>query len=356
MRDEQSILEVLDAVALRRAERRKFLRVAGSAAMVAGGASLLAACQDDEDEQSPPVVVPTPTPSPAPITDNDILNLALNLEYLEAQFYSYAVYGTGLEASLLTGVGTQGAVAVSGTGAGQPRAVSFTGETVIGQYAREIAADEIAHVRFLRTALGTAAIAQPAINISGDANGAFTAAARAAGVIGATATFDPYASPDAFLIGAYLFEDVGVTAYKGAAPLLTSKVFLEAAAGVLAAEAYHAGLIRTVLYARGQTTAALITQAGQVSDARDLLDGTPADDPIRGIGADSDQGIAASGSGATAVSNLVPANVNGLAYSRTSPQVHNIVYLNANGQNRARGGFFPNGTNNTNPALTVGLG
>jgi hypothetical protein len=352
MRDEQTILEVLDAASKRREARRGFLRAAGAATVAAGGLSLLAACNDDEDEQAPPVV--GPAPPPAAVNDIDILNFALNLEYLEAQFYSYAVFGTGLAPGLLTGLGTQGAVVSPGTGAGQPRQVSFTGETLIGQYAREIANDEIAHVAFLRNALGAQAVAQPAINISGDATGAFTAAARAANVVGPTGLFDPYASPDAFLIGAYIFEDVGVTAYKGGAPLLSSAVFLEAAAGILAAEAYHAGLVRTILYARGQTNASLITQSTQISDLRDAADGAPALDAIRGIGPDDDQGLASSNSADGIVSNLVPVNVNGLAYSRNTQQVHNIVYLNSGGAGRARGGFFPNGTNNTNPLLTVG--
>ena len=46
--------------------------------------------------------------------------------------------------------------------------VNFSDNTV-RQYAREIAQDEAAHVQFLRTALGSSAVAQPAINISGDA-------------------------------------------------------------------------------------------------------------------------------------------------------------------------------------------
>ncbi|WP_298092780.1 ferritin-like domain-containing protein [uncultured Sphingomonas sp.] len=335
MIDHRKALDILAATDARRSARRQFLKVAGGSTLALGGAAMLSGCFDSGGDDAP---MPTPTPTPAPpaVTDSDILNLALNLEYLEAQYYLFAVNGAGLPASqTASGTGTAGGTVTGGA------QVNFTGDPLIGAYAREIAADEAAHVAFLRTALGSAAIAMPNINISGDANGAFTAAARAAGVIGASETFNPYANPNNFLLGAYLFEDVGVTAYKGAAPLLTSKVFLEAAAGILAAEAYHAGLVRTVLYARGVSTASLLTAAGRISDARDALD----------QGADTDQGLTT----AAGAANIVPADENAIAYSRNSRQVHNIVYLNANGANLNGGGFFPNGTNNPNPTLRVGL-
>ena len=329
MTDLNTKLEIFDAIAARRNERRGFLRFAGGSALAIGGASLLAACGNDDADLAP---APTPTPTPvAALNDADVLNVALNLEYLEAQFYAFAAFGVGLNASLLTGTGTQGAV----TGGAQ---VPFQ-DAVVREYAREIAIDEIAHVAFLRTALGTAAVAQPAIDISVGtvaAPGAFTAAARAAGVVSATQVFNPYADDNSFLLGAYIFEDVGVSAYKGAAPLIANKTYLEAAAGILAAEAYHAGLIRTILYRKGLQAPSLRTIAGQISDARDSLDGS----------SDIDQGI--TGTDAT-MSNIVPTDANGLAYSRSIAQVHNIAYLT----NTARigGGFFPNGTNNRTDAL-----
>lgn len=340
MIDHRKALDIFAASDARRAARRRFIKVAGGSTLALSGATLLSGCFDDDnnDDIIPPTPVPSPTPTPtaAPVTDADILNLALNLEYLEAQFYSFAVNGTGLAAAQTA----SGGGAAGGTVTGGAR-VDFSGDPVVGAYAREIAADEAAHVAFLRTALGSAAVAMPNINIAGDANGAFTAAARAAGVVGANETFNPYSSPENFLLGAYLFEDVGVSAYKGAAPLLSSKIYLEAAAGILAAEAYHAGLVRTVLYAKGMSAAALVTATTKISDARDQLDKN----------GDSDQGIA----GQNGASNIVPADSDAIAYSRNSQQVHNIVYLNATGANRNGGGFFPNGTNNGNASLRVGL-
>ncbi len=307
----QLIIEAFDARAQRREDRREFFKTMGGATAALAGAAVLGTGTGARAQAAAP-------------TDADILNFALNLEYLEAQFYSFAAFGTPLPANLTTGTGTQGAV----TGG---RAVRFT-DQLVREYAVEIANDEIAHVQFLRGALGAAAVAQPAIDVGGtNPNGAFSSAARAAGLVGPGVAFDPYASDENFLLGAFIFEDVGVTGYKGAAPLITSKVFLEAAAGLLAVEAYHASLIRTVLYGKGIQTPSLRTSADAISNARDSLDGP----------SDLDQGISPNGD----VSNIAPLDANGLAFSRTPGQVLNIVYLNRMAV--TQGGFFPNGMNGT---------
>ncbi|MQA13445.1 MAG: ferritin-like domain-containing protein [Pseudonocardiaceae bacterium] len=299
------IKNAIDRSAENSVDRRRFLMAAGAAGLgVAGTASLAgtASAQPDLLGGQPQQTGPS---------DAAILNFALNLEYLEAEFYLRAVTGEGLPEGSVGGRGTPGAVDGG-------RQVRFETRAV-RQYAHEIAADEKAHVDFLRGALGEAAVSRPSINI----DEAFTAAAMAAGLIEEGQQFDPYANEENFLLAAYVFEDVGVTAYKGAAPLVDNKTFLEAAAGILAVEAYHASNIRTSLAAKG-----LEAPSVKISDARDSLDGDT----------DLDQGVVLDGS-----LNIVPADANGIAFSRSAGQVLNIVYLTP--EQATSGGFFPDGVN-----------
>lgn len=305
--------ELINRSAETEADRRRFLRGAGIAGLGVIGAGALGARPAEADTGG------------AALSDASVLNFALNLEYLEAQFYLHAVTGSGLPSKLTGGKGKQGQV----TGGHRVRFKSRKTR----EYAREIAADELAHVNFLRGALGSAAVAQPAI----DLKASFTAAAQAAGIVRKGRTFDAFACEENFLLAAYLFEDVGVTAYKGAAPLIQNKTYLEAAAGILAVEAYHAANIRTVIYEGDQGLLGLgllggsdlKDAAGKLSDARDALSGS----------VDNDQGVEDRDGDA----NIVPADENGVAYSRSAGDVLNIVYLTP--AKTAKGGFYPDGMN-----------
>jgi hypothetical protein len=331
MTDSETIARALDTAEQRRLERRRFLRSAGVAGLAIGGSSLLAACGSGDKNKSP---TPTPTstasgsPTPTPsatvaYTDADLYAAALNFEYLQANFYLQAVSGGGLASDLTKGAKDDDPV---GTVTGG-RKIAFT-DSVIAEYAREIAADQQAHVSFLRTQLGSAVVAQPDINIDGGASGAFTAFAKAAGI--STGAFDPYASDDNFLLAAFLLADIGPTLYRGALAYMSNTVLIEAAAGIGADESYQAGLIRSTIYASGDS--ALIANANKISDWRDSLDGTT----------DDDRGLGGSG-GASQIAPNDPQNA--IVYGRTPGQVLNILFQSASAV--TKGGFFPNGVKGT---------
>jgi hypothetical protein len=252
------------------------------------------------------------------VSDPDILNFALNLEFLEAQFYTLATTGQTLSQagiSTASGGGTAGGtVSVKAN-----PMVPFT-TPLLKQFAAELAMDEQNHVKFLQSALGSAAVAQPNIDLMAS----FNTLAQAAGL---GSTFDPFASETNFLLGAFIFEDVGVTAYQGAAPLISSKTYLDKAIGIHNVEAYHAASIRTRIFQAGATAQAA-SQA--IAAARAKLDGTGNDDIGVGV---------TSGGAATIVDN----NANGMTYARTTTQVLSIVY----GGSTSGGVFYPNGMNGT---------
>ncbi len=138
----------------------------------------------------------------------EILNYALTLEYLEAEFYV-----TGLASpNLVTGV-AKGSI-----------------ET--------ISKHETAHVAFLRAAIvasGGAPVAKPTFDFTagmGSGNGPFA---------------DVFTNMDTFLAVAQTFEDTGVRAYKGrAAEIVGGGELLTAALRIHSVEARHAAHIRTL--------------------------------------------------------------------------------------------------------------
>jgi len=274
--------------------------------LAAAGTAVATGCGGNSSPTSSP-------PTNTGVTDTDILNFALNLEYLEAEYYLRAATGSGLSS---TDAGTSAGAVTGGT------QVAFK-TPAIQQYAMEIANDELAHVRFLRKALGSAAVSRPAIDLTNS----FNAAASAAGI---GSTFNPFGDEDSFLVGAFVFEDVGVTAYHGAASLLTSKSNLAAAAGILGTEAYHAGEIRTLI---AQLGTPYVTYANQISALRATAGG----------GAETQ----------VSASTIVAADSNSISYDRTTNQVLHIVYLNATAGVVKSGGFFPNGLNGTISATTA---
>ena len=142
---------------------------------------------------------------------NDVINLALALEYLESYFYQRGQAATALQAGF-----------------------SATNRAALNI----INTDERNHVTFLRSVLGAAAIADPTAAAFDFTGGKGGAPGPFAGV---------FTNPATYLAVAQSLEDTGVRAYKGGAPLLISnKVFLTAALNIHSVEARHASRLRTM--------------------------------------------------------------------------------------------------------------
>ncbi len=308
-------MEQIDKLIQSKQSRRRFLAGAGAVGAV-GAATLLTGC-NDSSSSSGTTPTPTPTPTPLDIPDNDILNFALNLEYLEAEFYLRAATGSGLPSALL--LGGDGAV----TGGGM---IKGTIPTAITAYLNAIAQDEMNHVAALQATIkgnnGTP-VPRPTID--------FTAFAALGTLATIPTTFDPTVDVLSFLLGAFVFEDVGVTAYNGAAPAITSSTILDAAAGIAAVEAYHAAEIRTLI-------AGMASAAGATAEAMGTLTNANLISALRAkVGGGMETPLS--------INSIVAANGStSVGFARSTSQVLSIVYAN-NTAGTASGGFFPNGLN-----------
>ena len=260
--------------------RRSLLKKIGIASAAVGAAAVTGGVKLNAQSTLPSAV--------------DILQFALNLEYLESEFYTYATTGKGIDAM---GVGIDGSGAPGMTTGGSK--VNFANNLVFsGAIAGEIAADERAHVTLIRgalTAAGVTPVAKPAIKL--DALG-----------IG-------FANEASFLLLARVFEDIGVSAYGYAAGVstLATSPYIGTAARILATEAEHVGNIRLQVARLGIDT---------TKTKLDSVDMLPPPTGTAFISADPSTGL-------TAVRS--PGQVLFLAYGFAA--------------NATAGGFYPNGVN-----------
>ena len=270
-----------------RLSRRGFVTSLGLAAGAAGTICLIG-CNDSMPASPAPTATTTPTMPTTPTSTTpsvvDVLNFALNLEYLEASFYSYIATGGGLSATDLG----------SGAGTITPATKVTFSNSAVNTVAQNLAMEEIAHVQFLRstiTAIGGTPVSAPALNLA--AMGAVT-------------------SDSTFLALARQLEAVGVSAYAGGAQYLTTNTTaITYAAQILDTEAQHEGNLRQ-----------LCIELGVTSPAADSLDMSPSSRQL-----------------------FNTSNSTGLNPIRTTSQVLQIVYGAAGKTGVTSGGFFPSGLN-----------
>jgi rubrerythrin len=194
-----ALREAVDALAA--GTRREFLRKSVGGATVLGALALPATATARSKDQ-----------------DVAILNYALTLEYLQADFYTE----------------TQRLRAVTGQ---------------LARIARQLGSVERAHVKAIRKVLGKQAVKKPAFNFRG-------------------VTEDP----DKFLKTAVAFEDLAVEAYKGQAPRVKSPALLAAAVAIHSVEARHAAWMRYLVGV--QPAASAFDDAKAIGDVRRIVAST----------------------------------------------------------------------------------
>jgi rubrerythrin len=150
----------------------------------------------------------------------DALQLALTLEYLEAEYYV-----RGLGASNL---------------------IPASDRAVFGQISKH----ETAHVKYLQaaiTSLGTTPVSKPNFDFTAGGN------------------FQPFTDYPTFMILAQAFEDTGVRAYKGqAGNVASNKAVLQVALQIHSVEARHASQVRRM---RGQKGWITLNDGGNMPSA-----------------------------------------------------------------------------------------
>lgn len=173
--------------------RRKFLGLAGG---LAAAGVMFNACNNDDDDN--------PNPSGSVVLTNDdfgVLNYAYALEQLEAAFYSRVV--------------TEGFYVSAAANATEKALLT------------DIRDHEVAHMEFFKAALGTNAIRSLANDLD-------------------FSSID-FSSRTSVLETARTFEDLGVSAYNGAAKLIQLPKYLVLAGKIVSVEARHAAYIRDLL-------------------------------------------------------------------------------------------------------------
>ncbi|HST54786.1 MAG TPA: ferritin-like domain-containing protein [Solirubrobacteraceae bacterium] len=183
------------------ADRKRFLKMAGSAGAASFGAFVLAACGGGSKSSSsattaaaPATTASTSTGASAHAGDVSILNYALTLEYLETAFYAKVI-----EAKLFSGK--------------------------VASLLKDFGAQEKSHVAALAAAvkqLGGTPVAEPASKF-------------------------PVTSASQVAMLAYTVENLGAAAYLGQAGNIQSPEVLAAALSIHSVEARHAATLGTLV-------------------------------------------------------------------------------------------------------------
>ncbi|KAF5455222.1 hypothetical protein F2P56_024822 [Juglans regia] len=267
-----------------------------------------------------------PNCRPIIASDTDRIQFALNLEFLEAEFFLNGAIGSGLDS-----------IAPSLARGGPPPigARKANLDPLVARIIEEFGYQEVGHLRAIITSR-IGGIPRPQLNLSVQN---FAKVFDDAVGFKLIPPFDPYADTIRYLLASYVIPYVGLVGYVGTIPSLVRETSRSLVASLLGVEAGQDAVIRTLLYERANQTVrpynlTVAEFTNRISGLRNRL-------AACGI---KDEGILVPlslGAENRTNSNILSADPNSLSYARTPPEILRIVY--GSGSERKPGGFFPNG-------------
>nr|XP_027192146.1 desiccation-related protein PCC13-62-like [Cicer arietinum] len=223
--------------------------------------------------------------------DSDHIEFALNLEYLEAEFFLYGSSGHGLDVVA-------------------PKAI----KSAVKGFPRPLL--DLSKSSFAKVM--DSAFGRPLVP-----------------------PFDPYANDINFLLASYVIPYVGLTGYVGANPLLQNATSRRLVGGLLGVESGQDAVIRTLLYQADNQKllvkpydVSVAEFTNRISTLRNKL----------GHGGLKDEGLVVSkkqGSEGSVSGNILAGDKYSLSYPRTPQEILRIVY--GSGNESVPGGFYPHG-------------
>ncbi|PQQ14535.1 hypothetical protein Pyn_35049 [Prunus yedoensis var. nudiflora] len=244
---------------------------------------------------------------PIEANDTDLIQFALNLEFLEAE---WAPLPIGAHKANLN--------------------------PLVAPIIQEFGYQEVGHLRAIITNIG--GFPRPLLNLSREN---FAALFDQAAGFPLTPPFDPYANSVNYLLASYTLPYMGLVAYVGTIPNVTEPTNSRLVASLLGVEAGQDAVIRALLYNMAHWKVFPYTLT--VADFTNLISGLR--NKLGGCGI-KDEGIIVPeklGAENRTCSNVLSADPDSLSYARTQPEILRIVY--ATGDESVPGGFYPRGAN-----------
>ncbi|MCA2146164.1 ferritin-like domain-containing protein [Citrobacter portucalensis] len=259
--------------------------------------------------------------------DKDRIQVALNLEFLEAEFFLNGALGKGLDAI------DPGLAAGGPPPAGAKKANL---DPLTNQIIEEFGYQEVGHLRAIVKTIG--GFPRPLLNLSTEN---FANIFNEAVGFKLSPPFDPYFNTLNYLLACYVIPYVGLVGYVGTIPNLVNYTSRELVAGLLGVESGQDAVIRTLLYEKANEKVqpynlTVADFSSRISQLRNQL----------GMCGIKDEGLIVPptlGAEGKTESNILSADADSLSYERTPQEVLRIVY--GTGDEHKPGGFFPNGGN-----------